>query len=141
MPEPTPDRAPHPGFFEHATAWLGTLLAHLRVRIELAEIEGKEAAVHYGVLLGLAVAGFVFVVFGYLFLCLALVFLIANAVGGSHAWLWAALAMAGAHFAGVIFLALALKAKLATVVFPMTTAELKKDQEWLDQQKQTKPQS
>ena len=131
MPEPTPDRAPHPGFFEHATAWLGTLLAHLRVRIELAEIEGKEAAVHYGVLLALAVAGFVFVVFGYLFLCLALVFLIAWACGGGNAWIWVLLGVSVLHLcagAGAFFW---IKTRLAVPMFSATLDELRKDQEWL----------
>ena len=127
-----PDRAtPHPGFFEHATAWLGTLLAHLRVRIELAEIEGKEAAVHYCVLLGLAVAGFVFVVFGYLFLCLALVFLIAWACGGGNAWIWVLLGASVLHLcagAGAFFW---IKTRLAVPMFSATLDELRKDQEWL----------
>ena len=127
-----PDRAtPLPGFFEHATAWLGTLLAHLRVRIELAEIEGKEAAVHYGVLLGLAVAGFVFIVFGYLFLCLALVFLIAWACGGGNAWIWVLLGASVLHLcagAGAFFW---IKTRLAVPMFSATLDELRKDQEWL----------
>ena len=132
MPEPTPDRAtPHPGFFEHATAWLGTLLAHLRVRLELAEIEGKEAAVHYGVLLGLAVAGFVFAVFGYLFLCLALVFLIAWACGGGNAWIWVLLGASALHLGGGAGAFFWIRGKLATPMFSATLGELRKDQEWL----------
>ena len=83
MPEPKPARgASFPGFFEHASAWLGTLLAYGRVRWQLAGIEGREAAMHYGILLALALAGMTFVVFGYLFFCLALVFLIARACWG-----------------------------------------------------------
>ena len=127
-----PDRATlHPGFFEHATAWLGTLLAHLRVRIELAEIEGKEAAVHYGVLLALAVAGFVFVVFGYLFLCLALVFLIAWACGGGNAWIWVLLGASVLHLGGGAGAFFWIRSRLAVPMFSATLDELRKDQEWL----------
>ena len=131
MPEPTPDRAQHPGFFEHATAWLGTVLAHLRVRLELAEIEGKEAAVHYGVLLALAVAGFVFVVFGYLFLCLALVFLIAWACGGGNAWIWVLLGASVLHLGGGAGAFFWIRGRLAMPMFSATLDELRKDQEWL----------
>ena len=78
---------------------------------------------------------------GTLFACLAAVFLIAKAFGGTNGWVWAALVMAALHFAGVIALALALKSRLGTTLFPITTAELKKDQEWLDQQNTTNSQS
>ncbi len=132
MPEPTSDRAfANPGFFEHATAGLGTLLAHLRVRLELAGIEGKEAAVHYGVLLGLAVAGFVFVVFGYLFLCLALVFLIAWACGGGNAWIWVLLGASALHLGGGAGAFFWIRGKLATPMFSASLDELRKDHEWL----------
>ena len=138
--DPAPDKG-IPGVVGQMRAFAAACAQYASARVRLASMEGREAATHGLKLLIIAGAAVVLAAFGWLFLCLALVFLIANAVGGSHAWLWAALAMAGAHFAGVIFLALALKAKLATVVFPMTTAELKKDQEWLDQQKQTNPRS
>ena len=132
MPEPTPDRASsHTSFFEHATVWLGTLLAHLRARLELAGIEGKEAAVHYGVLLGLAVAGFVFSVFGYLFLWLSLVFLVAWACGGGDAWIWVLFGASAVHLCGGAGAFFWIKGKLATPMFSATLDELRKDHEWL----------
>ena len=79
--------------------------------------------------------------FGWLFACLAAVFLLAKAFGGANGWVWAALIMAAVHFAGVCALVLMLKSKLGTSLFPITTAELKKDQEWLDQQNRTNSQS
>lgn len=138
--EPAPDKGT-PGVISHMRAFAAACAQYASARLRLASMEGREAAAHGLKLLVIALAAVVVATFGWLFLCLSLVFLIANAVGGAHAWLWAALAMAGAHFAGVIFLALALKSKLSTVLFPMTTAELKKDQEWLDQEKQTNPRS
>ena len=132
MPEPTPDRASlQPSFFEHATAWLATLLAHLRVRMELAGIEGKEAAVHYGVMFALAVAGLVFTVFGYLFLCLALVFLIAWACGGGNAWTWVLLGMSALHLCGGVGVFFWIRGRLGVPMFSATLDELRKDQEWL----------
>ena len=132
MPEPTLNRAlRNPGFFEHATAWLGTLLAHLRVRLELVQIEGKEAAVHYGALLALAIAGFVFAVFGYLFLCLALVFLIAWACGGGNAWIWVLLGASAVHLCGGAGAFFWIKGKITKPMFAATFDELRKDQEWL----------
>ena len=132
MPEPTPDRASsHTSFFEHATAWLATLLAHLRVRMELAGIEGKEAALHYGVLLALAVAALVFTVFGYLFLCLALVFLLAWACGGGHAWILVLLGMSALHLCGGAGVFFWIREKLSSPMFSATLDELRKDQEWL----------
>lgn len=138
--EPAPDKGT-PGMVGQMRAFGAACAQYASARLRLASMEGREAAAHGLKLLVIALAAVVMATFGWLFLCLSLVFLIANAFGGSHAWLWAALAMAGAHFAVVILLALALKAKLTTVLFAMTAAELKKDQEWLDQQKQTKPQS
>jgi uncharacterized membrane protein YqjE len=126
MPAP-----PSPSFFENATAWLGTLLAHLRVRLKLAGIEGKEAAVHYGVLLGLAVAGLLFGVFGYFFLCLALVFLIAWASGGGNAWIWVLLGMSVLHLGGAAGVFFWIKGRLGAPMFSATLDELRKDQEWL----------
>ena len=138
--EPAPDQGT-PGVVGPMRAFAAACAQYASARVRLASLEGREAAAHTLKLLAIVAAAIILAAFGWLFLCLALVFLIANAVGGPHAWLWAALAMAAAHFVCVILLALALKAKLGTVLFPMTTAELKKDQEWLDQQKPTNPRS
>jgi len=49
--------------------------------------------------------------------------------------------MAGLHLAGVILLGLVMKSKLGKPLFPLTTEELKKEQEWLDQQTRKNTQS
>jgi uncharacterized membrane protein YqjE len=122
-------------------AFLAACAQYASARIRLATAEGREAATHGFKLLMIAGAAIILAAFGWLFLCLATVFLLSKAFGGPHAWVWAAMLMAGAHFIGVVFLALGLKSRLATPLFPMTTGELKKDQEWLDQQTRTKPPS
>ena len=126
--------APQPGFFAHTTAWLATLLAHFRVRAELAGLEAREAAVHYGILAALAVAGLIAIIFGYAFFCLALVFLIAWACGGGNTWIWVTLGMAFFHFAGGVGLFLWVKVKLRAPMFAATLDELRKDQAWLNSQ-------
>ena len=128
MPGPTTDDA---GFFRHFSALLSAKLAYLRARLQLAGIEGKEAAVHWAVILGLAAGGLAVLVFGYLFLIIGLVFLIALALGGGNAWIWVLLGAALLHLAGAALLILMAKSKLATPLFPLTLDELKKDQEWL----------
>ena len=128
MPEPTTDDA---GLFRHFSALLSAKLAYLRARLQLAGIEGKEAAVHSAVILGLAAGGLIVLVFGYLFLIIGLVFLIAVALGGGNAWIWVLLGAALLHIAGAALLIFIAKSKLETPLFPLTLDELKKDQEWL----------
>jgi uncharacterized membrane protein YqjE len=128
MPEPTTDDA---GFFGHFSALLGAKLAYLRARLELAGLEGKEAAVHAAVILGLAVGALIVLIFGYFFLIIGLVFLLALALGGGNAWIFVLLGAALLHIAGAALLILIAKWKLGTPLFSLTLDELKKDQEWL----------
>ncbi len=135
-PEPSPDNGTS-GMVGRARTFLAACAQYASARLRLASIEGRDAAAHAFKLLLVVGAAVVLGAFGWLFACLAAVFLIAKAFGGPHGWVWAALVMAGLHFAGVLVLMLLLKSKLGTTLFPLTTAELKKDQEWLDQQKTT----
>ncbi len=122
------------GMARNARAFLASCVQYFSARLRLASLEGREAAGHTFKLLLIVGAAVVLGAFGWLFACLAVVFLIAKAFGGPHGWVWAALVMAGAHLAVVGVLLLMLKSKLSTALFPITTAELKKDQAWLDQQ-------
>ena len=118
----------------NARAFLASCVQYASARLRLASLEGREAAAHSFKLLLIAGAAVVLGAFGWLFACLAAVFLIAKAFGGPNGWVWAALIMAAVHLAGMVALLLMLKSKLSTALFPITTTELKKDQEWLDQQ-------
>ena len=131
--EPAPDKGTT-GMAGNARAFLASCVQYASARLRLASLEGREAAAHTFKLLLIAGAAVVLGAFGWLFACLAAVFLIAKAFGGPSGWVWAALLMAGAHLAGVVALLVMLRSKLSTALFPITTAELKKDQEWLDQQ-------
>jgi uncharacterized membrane protein YqjE len=119
------------GFTRHLSALLGAKLAYLRARLALAGLEGKEALVHYAIILALAIGAMVVAVFGYLFLVIALVFLIAWLCGGGNAWIWVTFGAALVHLVlAAVFLVIA-KVKLAQPMFAATLDEFKKDQEWL----------
>jgi len=119
------------GLFRNFSALLSGKLSYLRARLQLAGLESKEAAVHYGIILALACVALVTIVFGYLFLVIALVFLVALAFGGGNAWIWVTFAAALLHFIGAALLLLVAKAKLAQPMFAATLDEFKKDQQWL----------
>lgn len=119
------------GLFSHLTALLGAKLAYLRARLQLAGLESREAAVHYAIIVGLAIGALVIAIFGYLFLVIAVVFLIAWACGGGNAWIWVTFGAAFVHFIGAALLLVIAKAKLFQPMFAATLDELRKDQEWL----------
>ena len=134
MPEPTSEdrrSAEAAGLWGHLSALLAAKLAYLRARLELAGLEGKEAGMHFAIVLGLAACGLVALIFGYAFLVLTLVFAIAWACGGGNAWVWVLLGAALLHLLGAGGLFFAVKHKLAQPVFPATREEFSKDQAWL----------
>jgi uncharacterized membrane protein YqjE len=117
--------------FGHFAALLAAKLAYLRARLELAGIEAREAALHYGIILGLAIGTLIVLVFAYLFLVIAVVFLVATLWKTEHAWIWVLLGAAGFHLLAAVALAWIAKAKLVSPMFTASLDELKKDQEWL----------
>ena len=133
MPGSSPDAstAEARGLLAELAALLGAKLAWLRARFELAGIEGKEALANYAITGALAVGALVAIVFGYFFVVIALVFLIAWACGGGNAWLWVMLGAGVLHFIAAAGLALVAKARLERRIFEATLDEFRKDQEWL----------
>jgi uncharacterized membrane protein YqjE len=125
--------APQDGIVRQAQLLLAAVLAYFRARLELAGIEGREAGVHWLKIVVLLVAGLGALVFGWLFLCLGVVFLIALLCGGGNAWIWITLAMAVLHLAGGAGLFWAVKSMVAHPVFAATIEEFKKDQQWLEE--------
>jgi uncharacterized membrane protein YqjE len=126
--EPSPDA----GFFRHTTAFFSAAIDYLKARSQLAGIEAKEASIHYAIMLGLVVGALVVAIFGYFFLCLALIFLIAWLCGGGNAWIWVTFAMALLHFGGAALCLFMAKHRFAEPVFSATLREFKKDQQWLN---------
>jgi uncharacterized membrane protein YqjE len=120
------------GFFEHALELLAAGWAYLCARFELASIEGREAGSTWLKALGLLLGGVVVVVFGYFFLCFAVIFAVARAFGGGSAWIWVTLVAALLHFGAGTLLLLKVRALIKTPLLPVTLEEFKKDQAWLD---------
>jgi uncharacterized membrane protein YqjE len=134
MPDPVTEdarAAEAAGIFGHLTALLAAKLAYVRARLELASLEGREAALHYGVIIGLVLGGFVALIFGYLFAVIALVFLVAHLIGGETAWIWVLLGAAALHLLGAAVLLLIAKMRLGVPMFAASLEELKQDQQWL----------
>lgn len=133
MPRSSPDAstAEARGILGELAALLGAKLAYLRARFELASIEGKDALANLAIILALAIGALVVIVFGYFFVVIALVFLIAWACGGGNAWIWVMIGAGVLHFLIAAGLALVAKVRLDRRMFEATLDEFRKDQEWL----------
>lgn len=131
MPASASETPASAGLFAQLAALLSAKLAYLRVRLELLGIESKEALANGAIILALVAGALVVVVFGYLFLVIALVFLIAWALGGGNAWIWVMLGAGVLHVLGAVALVFLAKMRFSRPMFPATIDEFKKDQQWL----------
>ena len=127
-----PHAAPDDGIVRQALLLLAAALAYLRARLELAGIEGREAGTHWLKIFALLVAGLIALVFGYFFLCLGAVFLIALICGGGNAWIWVTLVLGMLHVVAGAGIFLLVKSQVEVPVFPATLEEFRKDQQWLE---------
>jgi uncharacterized membrane protein YqjE len=118
------------GLIDHLRALAASVAAYLGARLQLAGMESREAAGHYLKILVLLIAAFFAFVFGYIFLCLAGVFILQHFLKWS--WTWIMLGLAGVHFAVAVIAILLVKSKFPKAVFAATIAEFKKDQTWLN---------
>jgi uncharacterized membrane protein YqjE len=126
-----PAGGPSGGLLEHLGELCAAGLEYLQARLALAGIEAKEALIHFGIILGLFAGAVAVMVFGYLFLCIAITVLVAQLLHVSPGWV--ILALAVLHFLIAAVAVTAAVLKLKTSVFSATMAELKKDQQWLSQ--------
>ena len=120
-----------PGPFAHSLAWLAAALKYGRARAALAGIEAREAGLHYGVVFALFVTALLLVLIGYVFLIVAAVFGVAQMLGQGVSWISVMAVAAVLHMAAAVALALIARRRLKAAAFPLTAAELKKDQLWL----------
>jgi uncharacterized membrane protein YqjE len=127
----TPAGAHSGGLLDHLRELIAAGLEYFQARLALVGIEAKEALLHFGIIIGLFVLAVAVLVFGYLFLCIALTVLIAQLLGISPGWVILILALL--HFALAAGSVLFAVIRLKTAVFSATLAELKKDQQWLNQ--------
>lgn len=138
MPQPTSEdrrEAADTGAIGHLAALLGASAGYLKARLELAGLESKEALVHYAIIIGLVVVSLVVILFGYFFLCFALVFCVAALFHSPHAWIWVTMIFALLHFIAAAAALLIAKARLSEPMFQATMHEFRKDQEWLTNEK------
>jgi len=126
-----PAGGPSGGLLDHLRELCASGLEYLRARLTLAGIETKEAVIHFAIIAGLLVFAVAAIVFGYLFLCIAVTVLVAMWLNISPGWVILVLAIL--HFAAAAGAALFAVTRLKTAVFSATLAELKKDQQWLSQ--------
>jgi uncharacterized membrane protein YqjE len=127
--------ATEPGIPGHLRNLLASAASYVQARLQLIGIEVGEAGRHYLKLALFALVALAALVFGYIFLCFSVVFLLAQATGWS--WEWVLLACAGAHLLATLICGIIAWRMIGKSVFSATLNELKKDQEWL--KTRTKP--
>ncbi|MEI7958810.1 MAG: phage holin family protein [Verrucomicrobiota bacterium] len=121
------------GLSGHLLALLASLAGYLRARLELAGIEGKDAAGIYLKVAIILVMVATFLVFGYAFLWIGLIALIA---AFAHVdWGWLVLAAGVLHLLGALGGGWAVLMLWKKPVFAATLEEFRKDQEWLKSHK------
>lgn len=126
--ESSPPAGPR-GLVGEILSFCGSVGRHVQSLIELAGLEGREAAALYLRLAVMLGASLVFLILGYVFVLLFVVFAL-NALFG-FAWIWVVLAMAVIHLVVCVICATHVKKHLGSPIFPATAAELRKDFEKL----------
>lgn len=123
------------GLINHLRAFGAALAAYLGSRIHLFGIEGKEASAHYVKIAIWLAVGLTGLLFGYIFSCIACVFLIS--VFLKISWMWILLAAGIGHFLVAGVAASIARSKFGMGMFGATIAEFKKDQSWLSTRAQS----
>jgi uncharacterized membrane protein YqjE len=126
---PSGGRARQTGLIGSLVALASALADFFESRAALFATESKAAGVQFVVIAISLVAALLFFAFGYVFLLVGGVVAIAHWTDTS--WVWIALDTAALHILiALIFIVIALN-KIRKPLFRETTAELKKDREWL----------
>lgn len=124
------------GLMNSLRSSLSALAEHIRLRIEVLQVEGREAALHLLLLAGLLVGAAVFLVFAYLLLLLSAVFLLASATGWS--WAWIAVAAGSVHLLVAFILLLTVRQLSRRRLLDQSLEEFKRDSTWLRNQTKNK---
>ncbi|YCM44897.1 phage holin family protein [Verrucomicrobiaceae bacterium 227] len=138
---PTPSGA-EPGLKEELSSFTNGVKSYVGARAELLAIEAKEAAGILGRKAGLGGLAAFFLLFGYLLLLVFGIGLIGQLLSPDvsvdlRGWVGATLILAGFHIlVGIISLVAQKRTKIGPELFEVTRAELKKDQEWLNNGKE-----
>lgn len=121
--------AGHAGLLSNLLSLVNALAGFLESRVGLFAQESKTALVQALVLVACLAGAAVFGFFGYLFLLVSAIAGLAHALHLS--WVWIALAAGGVHFVLALVCLLIARSRMNKSMFEATTAELKKDREWL----------
>jgi uncharacterized membrane protein YqjE len=129
--ETTRSRRPagHGGLFNSVLALISALVDFFQTRAALVAEESKAALIQCVVLAICFLVALMFFVLGYIFLVASAIVGLAHAMQIS--WLWTALVAAVLHFIFALFFLLIARTRMAKPIFRATSAELKKDAEWL----------
>ncbi len=129
--ETTRSRRPagHRGLFNSLLAVITALVDFFQHRAALVAAESRAALVQCVVLAICLLVALMLFVLGYIFLVASVIVGIAQAVHVS--WLSTALGAAALHFIFALFCLLVARSKITKPMFRATSAELKKDAEWL----------
>ncbi len=125
LPPSADERETPQGALPEVLRFAGTFGRHVQGLVQLASIEGKEAAMVGVRLLALLIASIVLAIFGYVLILLFVAFLLAIVFGVS--WLWISLGLALLHFAGLGICAFLVVKSLRSPFFRTTAAELRRD--------------
>ncbi len=126
---PSQSRTRQTGFIGSLVALASTLADFFESRAALFATESKAALIQFVLVAICLMAGLLFFAFGFVFLLATVVVAVAHLAKVS--WLWTALAVAGLHLFMALILLLIARSGIKRPVFRATTAELKKDREWL----------
>jgi len=132
-PPPNERPAAEGGLSSHLLSLLASLAGYFRARMELAGIEGKDAAALYikgAVILVIALG---LLAFGYALLWVGIIALFAT-VFHFH-WGWCVVVIGLLHLVGAFLGLLAVLRLWKQPVFTATLEEFRKDQEWLNRHK------
>ncbi|MEP6936861.1 MAG: phage holin family protein [Chthoniobacterales bacterium] len=121
--------AGHAGLLNNLIALANALSGFFGSRAALVAHESKGALVHVLVLLGALIAAGLLFALGYIFLLGSAIIGVAHALQVSVVWI--ALAAAVLHFILCGVCVLIAKSRMSKPMFAMSTAELKRDREWL----------
>ena len=121
------------GLSAHLLALLSSGAAYLRARLELAGLEGADAAAYGIKAVIFLIVALGLLAFGYAFLWIGLITLLA-ACCPAH-WGWIVLAVGALHFVAAAGFFYAVARQCKKPFFQATLEEFKKDQEWLNRQK------
>jgi uncharacterized membrane protein YqjE len=126
---PTRSRTRQTGFIGSLVALASALADFFESRAALFATESKAALVQFVLVALCLVAALLFFAFGYVFLLATAVVAVAHLAKVS--WLWTASAAAGLHILVALIFLLVARNGIKRPLFRETTAELKKDREWL----------